>query len=216
MKKLLAAASLAIGLAMVVPTSPAMATPVVDFGGGNVVFDGGNAATSTTFIFNPGLVTLPTIAPLFGAPVTITGTFSIIPGAIGGCGVAACFDVAGTGTFNINGAAPDSLTGTLDLVNMYQVGIGGGTNVNAFANLTVSSATGLLAGYLVPGGIVSTTLQFAGNPNLTALSGVSNTLDKTSSYSGTMTPVPEPSSLLLLGAGLLGLAAYGRKKLMKG
>ena len=28
--------------------------------------------------------------------------------------------------------------------------------------------------------------------------------------------VPEPSSLLLLGAGLLGLAAYGRKKMMKG
>jgi hypothetical protein len=215
MKKILAAVSLAIGLAMVVPTSPAMATPVVDFVGGNVVFDGGTAAASTSFTFNPGTVTIPTIGPLLGAPVTITGTFSITPGAIGGCGTSSCFDVGGSGTFNINGVAPDHLTGTIDLVNIYQLGFGAGTNINGAANLTISSATGLLAGY-GSSGIVTTTFQFHGLPNLNALAPVANTDDRSSSYSGALTPVPEPSSLLLLGAGLLGLAAYGRKKLMKG
>ena len=59
-------------------------------------------------------------------------------------------------------------------------------------------------------GLLDVSIQvynYAGNP-ATAY------LDKSKLY-GCAKPVPEPSTMLLLGAGLLGVVAYGRKRMKK-
>ena len=46
-------------------------------------------------------------------------------------------------------------------------------------------------------------------------SGSPATLSHISAYNGGSTPVPEPSTILLMGAGLLGLVGYNRKRFSK-
>lgn len=213
MKRMLGVGSVAIGLVMLALSSPAMAVPVVDFGGANITFTGGTAAAPTVITFGNASVSS---AILFGASVTLTGPFSITPGLIPGCG-ASCYAVGGLGTFTVNGGDPlNTLSGAIDLVNISQGGTAFGTNYGGVANLTVVTATGVFAPYSTAG-IVTTSFQFIGEPNLLntmALLGFTEV--RGAAYSGVVAPVPEPSSLLLLGAGLMGLAAYGRKKMMKG
>ena len=213
MKKILGVRFGTIGLILAL-SSPAMAVPIVEFGGGNISFDGGTIGTATTFTFSPAAVSIPTSSPLAGAPVTITGgPFTI--GAAEGC-AASCFDVLGSGTFKIDDSSGDNLTGSIDLVNIYQTNPNSGdTNFGALANVIVSSSTGLFANY-APGAIVTLHFNLRGGVNLNTLATVTNITDRLVGFGGVALPVPEASSLFLLGAGLLGLAAYGRKKIMNG
>jgi len=72
-----------------------MATPVVDFVGGNVVFDGVLPAASTSITFNPGTVTTRLLASAWCTGDDYWNLFHHA-WAIGGCGTSSCFDVGGS------------------------------------------------------------------------------------------------------------------------
>ncbi len=65
---------------------------------------------------------------------------------------------------------------------------------------------------LAPGAAMNLTLQFP-NSHFGGLIEDGATLQGT--YSGSLAPVPEPGTVLLLGAGLLGIVGLGRKRLHK-
>ena len=141
----------------------------------------------------------------------IDGTFLI--GVVTTSGSTQEAPVTGSGTFKIFDSSNIPLIGTIAWQNIKTDGSGGNLNSLAVANFIAQSYSGsnpYLQAFL-QGGIVTASFQFAQPTNLDQL----KPENIQTSYSGSIStsPVPLPGGLVLLGAGLLRLATYRRRKL---
>jgi hypothetical protein len=188
-----------------------------------------HAQTSVDLFIGPGAVSFTTIAEgsaatasfsatgfalslspigtynysLTGSPVTLTQT---TPGNFTAASTPLTLTLTGTGLTS------GSLTATVDLMSFKQTGGVGIFNNSFVANVTVTSASGSLAGYSGIGGKLILTLLLPNGASIDDL-GVGNS---SGIFGGTgyMLPTPEPSSLLLFGTGLLALGGGLRRRLL--
>lgn len=179
-------------------------------GGGNftVTFNtnanGAAVGTGGVFLGTSGFYTIMQN----GATVQSTGV---------SCG-AGCFDVStktGTGPliFDLGSTAggSDLLTGDLTLVDVSQSSKSGNINNQVLVNLMVTGGS-LASDFPGDGGFVQLLINFSGNGMLATIASKQN-IDAFIK-SGTVNPqVPEPTSLVMLGIGLFGMAAVTRRKL---
>jgi len=140
---------------------------------------------------------------LTGSPVTLTQT---TPGNFTASSTPLTLTLTGTGF------TTGSLVATVDLTSFKQSGGVGIFNNSFIANVTVTSASGSLAGYSGVDGKLILTLILQNGTSIDDL-GMGNS---SGIFGGTgfMLPTPEPSSLLLFGTGLLALGGGLRRRLL--
>ena len=114
--------------------------------------------------------------------------------------------VTGTGMLTIFDADRIPLTATVNWGSIYTFYASGALNTEGLLNMTVIAYSGEnpdLKALKSAGQAVNTvTFQFAPSKSLTALT---TELTNSTSYSTTITFVPAPATVLLLGSGLVGL-----------
>lgn len=222
MKKWFLGVVLAVALALVLSPGSAKALKIdyanvdnaaIAFSGATDSFTfidstiGANAGKDFSITGGTGLLDSANTIGLLGH---IGGTFTI--GAITTFGGLQTAPVTGTGVFQITDKSANLFSATVAWVDIFTLGGSGGINSGLAANLTNITYTGsdldLLA--LLNGATTNITFQFNPAKSLTALT---TEASNTTSYSGSISPVPEPAAMLLLGGGLI--AIWGFRKRMK-
>jgi hypothetical protein len=108
--------------------------------------------------------------------------------------------------------AGDLLTGQLFLTDIAQTAMSGGVfNDSLVINFVATGGT-LQSAFSSNNGMVQLTIKFTTNQSLSTLANNKTLMAKV--ISGAVFPVPEPSSLALLGAGFLGFAGLMKRKKM--
>ncbi len=182
---------------------------------GNVVF--GGSADTFTFVPNGSQwdITSESGSANTGSAVGLLGGFSVGPFSYGPVTTSGMYESAPVtgpaGTLTIADGAGHDLTGSVNFIDVSTYGkVGGFINDNLMVNLSGLTYSGsnpdliYLANNASP--VLNLSFQF-GSPGETLSELSTGAGGYTTSYSGSIavTPVPEPSSLLMSGIGALGV-----------
>ena len=187
-----------------------------DMVGGTIQFNG----TASSFEFNPNTNQWSIISESggTGSATGLEGTFTGGPWSYGAItsssGVQTATVNPGPATLTINDGAGYLATANVAWVNVTTYQGAGFLNVGAIVNLSNLAYSGanvdLMSFFSAPAGVL--TLSFQYNPAMTLSQLTAGSGPYLTSFSGSLTPVPEPGVLAICG---LGFALLGRRILRK-